>query len=87
MQMCGREVRIEIAFPRPMVEPPPMEMTQSADLEAAKERASEVMSVGVCIAALVKVPQGVMEAEVRMAERTEAWSTCWGWRGGAGGRG
>lgn len=75
MQMCGRPVRMLIAFPSPMVDPPPIEMTASALTDFAYSRAFSVMCEGVCMVASVKIPATLPSRRVL---RCVAWSTCCG---------
>ncbi len=66
MHICGRPVRIKIAFPRPIVEPPPIETTLSADVDFMYSSASRVTWRGVCMVAWEYVPAGAIEAEVKI---------------------
>lgn len=56
MQICGRPVLIDIALPNPIVDPPPIEITESAFVDLAYASALSVTAEGVCIVASVKIP-------------------------------
>ena len=48
---CGRSVRYAIAFPNPVVDPPPADRMPSAFRERTASMAASVTSTGVCMAA------------------------------------
>ena len=52
----GSDELSAIALPKPIVEPPPMAMQQSASTELAMSRAASTALSGVCITAWSKMP-------------------------------
>jgi hypothetical protein len=64
MHICGNPVLMDIAFPRPIVLPPPMEMTESAFTDLAYSKALSVMCDGVCIVASEKAPASLPLSKV-----------------------
>ena len=67
MLICGTPVRMEMALPRPITEPPPIETTQSAATELRKAVASSVTEVGVCGFTFRKVPDIVIDVAMMMS--------------------
>lgn len=55
MHRCGKPVRMLIAFPRPTVLPPPIDMIPSTFCSFATDRAFSVICTGVCIVASLNI--------------------------------
>mgnify|MGYP001565563062 CR=1 FL=1 len=75
IQICGSPVLIDIALPKPIVEPPPIEITESAFADIAKASAFSVIAIGVCIVASEKIPTILPS---RRCFSCEACCTCCG---------
>lgn len=49
--ICGKSLRVERAFPRPIVDPPPTDTIESTFLDSRIALASSVMCNGLCVVA------------------------------------
>jgi hypothetical protein len=73
IHMCGSPVLIDMAFPSPMVDPPPIEMIESACVNFAYLSAFSVIDDGVCIIASANIPATLPFSK---SSRTFALSNC-----------